>query len=394
MVKRGSRPTLKSSLSRYLPAIAILAIAVWYGRSRSGPDLVPLLHEIFPGASRFEQSEGIYAAYSIENSLVGWAATGSGSGFGGPMVVLVGLDTTGNVVGGRVVEQRETPIFFRMVRAPAFFAETVGTHFTEINYNYGEIVGVTGATMSSEAIISGVRDAVTSVAGPGFNVHIPLPEKPFEFGILELIILLLFVTAVATRRFRGRSADLIRWSSQVTGLVVIGFWKNSPITVAKITALMSGYFPDIRSNLDLYLLTGGFLFTVLIMGRSIYCTHVCPFGSVQQFINLIGGKRIKFPRWASRLMTGARDVIVFSVIVAALAMAQPALASYEPFAALFALRGTVLQWFLLFIVMVASLFIQRPWCNFFCPVRCCDRVVKDMRKRFTGFVEVESIECD
>ena len=393
-MKRGSRPTLKSSLSRYLPAIAILAIAVWYGKSKSGPDLEPLLHEIFPGASGFEQIEGIYAAYSVENSLLGWAATGSGSGFGGPMVVLVGLDTTGSVVGGRVVEHRETPLFFRMVRAPAFFAQTAGTHFTEINYIYGEIVGVTGATMSSEAIISGVRNAIASVAGPRFNIRIQRPEKPFEFGILELVILLLFVFAAATTRFRGRSADLVRWSSQVTGLVVIGFWKNSPITVAKITALMSGYFPDIRSNLALYLLIGGFLFTVLIMGRSIYCTHVCPFGAAQQLINLIGGKRIKFPRWASRLMTGARDVIVFSVIVAALAMAQPTLASYEPFAALFALKGTVLQWFLLFIVMVASLFIQRPWCNFFCPVRSCERVVKDMRKRVTGPVVAQGIECD
>jgi len=393
-VKRGSRPTLKSSLFSYLPAIAVLAIAIWFGRSRSGPDLVPVLHDIFPGASRFEQSEGIYAAYSNDNALLGWAATGSGSGFGGPMVVLVGLDTTGSVVGGRVVDQRETPLFFRMVRAPSFFTENAGTHFTEINYDYSEIVGVTGATMSSEAIVSGVRDAVTSVAGPRFNVHLPQPEKPFEFGILELVILLLFVTAVATRRFRGRSADLIRWSSQVTGLIVIGFWKNSPITVAKITALMSGYFPDIRSNLALYLLIGGFLSTALIVGRSIYCTHVCPFGAIQQLINLIGGKQIKFPQWASRLMIGTRDVIVFSVIIAALAMAQPALASYEPFAALFALKGTVLQWFLLFIVMVASLFIHRPWCNYFCPVRSCDRVVKDLRKRVTDPVELQNAEFD
>ena len=248
MEKRGSRPTLKNSLSRYLPAIAVLAIAIWYGRSSSGPDLVPVLHEIFPGASRFEQSEGIYAAYSIENSLLGWAAIGSGSGFGGPMVVLVGLDTTGNVVAGRVVEHRETPLFFRMVRAPAFFLEASGNHFTEINYTYNEIVGVTGATMSSEAIVSGVRDAISKVAGPKFNIRSPQPERSFEFGILELVILLLFVLAVATRRFRGRSAELVRWSSQVTGLIIIGFWKNSPITVAKITALLSGYFPDIRGE--------------------------------------------------------------------------------------------------------------------------------------------------
>ncbi len=393
-MKRGSRPTLKSSLFRYLPAIAILAIAVWYGRSRSGPDLVPFLHEIFPDASEFEQSEGVYAALSDDAELLGWAATGSGSGYGGPMLVVVGLDTSGSVVGSRVVEHRETPLFFRMVRAPAFFKEAEGRNFAEINYSYSEIVGVTGATMSSEAIVAGVRNAVAGIAGPEFNIRLPRPDRPFEFGIFELVILLLFVIAIIATRFRGRRADLIRWSSQAAGLLVIGFWKNSPITIAKITVLISGYFPDIRTNLSFYLLIGGFLFTVLVVGRGIYCTHICPFGAAQQFINMIGGKRIKLPPWSITLMTRMRSVIVFSVIIAALATAQPALTSYEPFAVLFALKGTVLQWFLLLIVMISSLFIQRPWCNFFCPVRSCERVVRDLRKRVTGLVEVQGIECD
>ncbi|MCK4771368.1 MAG: 4Fe-4S binding protein [Candidatus Latescibacteria bacterium] len=393
-MKRGPRPALKNGLLRYLFVIAVLSAALLYGSSRSGPDLMPHIREIFPLAASFEQSDGIYSAFSDQNDLLGWAAAGRASGFGGHMLVVVGIDTTGEVAGAKVVEHRETPLFFRVVRSSEFFGAIRGRSFEKVNYEYSDIVGVTGATRSSEAIVAGVRNAITRVSGPKFGVHMPAPERPFEFGILEVVVLLLFTVAVAAARLPDSLREVLRWASQVTGLLVIGFWKNSPITIAKITSLMSGYFPDIQSNLSLYLLIAGFMLTVLVLGRSIYCTHICPFGAAQQIINLIGGKNIKLPIWAARLMIMARNVIVFTAVVAAFITVQPALTSYEPFATLFALRGTVLQWLLLLVVMVTSLFIHRPWCNFLCPVRTCERVLQDIRRRSTGLREASDGVCE
>ncbi len=43
-------------------------------------------------------------------------------------------------------------------------------------------------------------------------------------------------------------------------------------------------------------------------------------------------------------------------------------AGYEPFATLFDLRGSMVQWALLIIVVLASLVMYRPFCNYLCPM--------------------------
>jgi polyferredoxin len=51
-----------------------------------------------------------------------------------------------------------------------------------------------------------------------------------------------------------------------------------------------------------------------------------------------------------------------------LAFRQPAAASYEPFGTLFDLTGSWPQWVLLVLVLLASLVIHRPFCNYLCPL--------------------------
>ena len=131
-------------------------------------------------------------------------------------------------------------------------------------------------------------------------------------------------------------------------------------------------------------LLGGFLITSILYGRNLYCLYACPFGAAQRVVGAIGGFRLKIPPWAARLMEGARNLVVFAAVFMALIALQPALASYEPFAALFALHGTTLQWFLLFIVLSASLLIQTPWCNFFCPMRTFELVILDTKRWVKG----------
>jgi polyferredoxin len=73
-------------------------------------------------------------------------------------------------------------------------------------------------------------------------------------------------------------------------------------------------------------------------------------------------------------------VVVFAALFAAFLTLRPVLASYEPFAALFSLHGTTLQWFLLFVVLVASLAVYTPWCNFFCPMRTFEVAIQDVKR--------------
>ncbi len=373
--------TPKAGLLRYVFVIAVLAAAVLYGRSRSGPIVAPYVRDIFPEAAQVEESDGIYTALTDTGELLGWAGLGSASGYGGPMLVVVGVDTDGEVVGARVVEHRETPVFVRMAKPYRFFASLDGESVERIDYDYEHVVGVTGASKSAGAITGGVRDAVTKIAARKLDIQLPTPRRPFEFGILEITILLLFAVGIGSQYVGTTLRERLRWVCQLTAILLVGFWTNSPLTLAKLTALMAGYFPSPRSNLSLYLLVAGFVLSVFVFGVSIYCTHVCPFGAVQRCVGLVGVKGTKLPPWSARLLRMLRYVVVFAAVVAALIVSNPALAGYEPFAVMFALKGTLPQWFLLLVVVLASLVIHRPWCHFLCPMRVLERILQDVRRR-------------
>ena len=53
---------------------------------------------------------------------------------------------------------------------------------------------------------------------------------------------------------------------------------------------------------------------------------------------------------------------------------------YEVYGTLFALVGTHLQFGLLAFVLIASLFVPRPWCRYLCPIRAVTDYLKLPRK--------------
>ena len=366
----------------YLFAVVALALALAYGRTRTAPDLTVPILEIFPAATTLVEQGGVFHVYGEEGGLIGWAAAGSASGYGGPLLLVAGVDTMGHVIGARIVEQRESPLFWSMVLSGAYFESITGSSYDEVDYDYEKVAGVTGATVSSEAVVESVRESIAEIAGAAFDVRLPLPRRPFEFGTLEITVLVLMAVGIAAQRIGGLTRRRIRWATQIAGLVVVGFWQGSPITLAKLAAIGSGYFPDPRVNSALYVLIAGFLITSIAWGRNIYCLYVCPFGAAQRCVGVIGGTRFELPMWSVRLMERLRDVIVFAALCMAFLTLQPALASYEPFAALFSLRGTNLQWLLLFIVLVASLALRNPWCRFWCPMRTIEAALREIRNLF------------
>jgi hypothetical protein len=378
-VSRGQPRKHRRKAFVYLAALVALAGALWYGRSRAAPNLTDPISEIFPSAVTFEVRGGIFHVYDEDGAQLGWAASGSAIGYGGPMLLVAGIDTLGQIVGVRVVEQRETPIFWRMARGEDILDSFTGTRFDEADYENAGVDWKTGATISTDAIIASLRTSVTAVAGEAFDVRLPLPARPFEFGILEITILALFAVGIVAQRSKSTKRRQVRWACQVVALVTVGFWKHSPISLAKIASMMAGYFPDPSSGLAIYLLVAGFLLTSILFGRNVYCLYVCPFNAAQRFVGLIGGASVKLPTWLVRAAEQIRNVLVFAAIFLAFLTLKPALASYEPFAALFSLTGTTLQWLLLFLVLTMSLVVTTPFCNLLCPVRTVEKTIQDVR---------------
>ena len=80
------------------------------------------------------------------------------------------------------------------------------------------------------------------------------------------------------------------------GLVVLGFLYNSPVTLAYITKLLLGYWPQWQTNLYWYFLIGGILFVFTVDNKNPYCQWICPFGAAQECMGVIGGARSRGSR--------------------------------------------------------------------------------------------------
>ena len=113
----------------------------------------------------------------------------------------------------------------------------------------------------------------------------------------------------------------------------------------------------------------------LIMGP-VFCGWVCPLGSFQEWIGILGKKILKkrynhlIPVTLDRILRYLRYVVLAWVIYATARTAQLAFSDFDPYFALFnfwtgevAVTGIII----LGVVMALSLVVERPFCKYACP---------------------------
>jgi polyferredoxin len=151
-------------------------------------------------------------------------------------------------------------------------------------------------------------------------------------------------------------------------MIVLGFIYTAPLTIAQIIALLSGYWPDWHNNLYWYLLIGGIIFVTTVDAKNPYCSWFCPFGAFQECLaQITNAKPYRSRRWGG-LFTWLQRGLAFSAVLIGLALRRPGVAGYEPFATLFDFRGNLVEVVFLLVVIMASLMMYRPFCNYLCPL--------------------------
>ncbi|MBE2269358.1 MAG: FMN-binding protein [Anaerolinea sp.] len=357
-----------------LTALLIL-VGAWligYFATQSQPALDAYVAEVLPQAERIETgADGLFTGYANDDSVVGYAKVGIASGYGGPIAMLVGTDANGVILDVSVISHSETPNFFRQLERAGFYRQ-----FTDANYGDSltvgdDIDGVSGATLSSEAVAQSIRQAVRGIASSAIaGAVIPPDNQPIKFGVPEVTLLALFIVSFFLHRIHARSPikRYGRWVVMAVGVLVLGFVLNKPLTLANIISLLAGYLPDWRNNLYWFLLLGGIVIVTSIQGKNPYCSWFCPFGAAQEFLGSLTGAKPYQPREIYSKLQWLQRGLAFTAIVLGLALRQPGAASYEPFGTLFDLEGTWAQWVLLALVLFGSLIIYRPFCNYLCPL--------------------------
>ncbi len=339
-----------------LLAVVAVVLAWFYGYFTSGADVAPLVPKVIPGVASVAIQGDLFVGSDDAGQIIGYAAMSTAPGYGGPIDVLVGVDPTGVVLGVEIVAQRESPGFFRLVTSSDLVAEYTGRAVTDPLRLGDDLDAITGATVSAEGVTNAVRAAVRIVAAAALDTPLPPESTPIRFGAPEIVLILLFVTGYVGHRVRKPAIKKrIRWATLLGGLIFLGFIYTAPLTITMIASLLSGYWPDWHTNLYWYLLIGGILFVTTVESKNPYCSWFCPFGAFQECLAAVSGAKVYRPRTLSDALKWVQRGLALAAILLGLALRRPGVAGYEPFATLFDLRGSMVQWALLIIVVLASL---------------------------------------
>lgn len=102
---------------------------------------------------------GIYRAMSGD-AQIGWALRVASRGYGGPMQLVIGLDTSGSVTGVSILTMNETPGLGTKVVSEKWFLEQfagLGSGFTDGDVRALDVIA--GSTRSSNGVRNGVAAA-------------------------------------------------------------------------------------------------------------------------------------------------------------------------------------------------------------------------------------------
>ena len=97
-----------------------------------------------------------YELFSGVNDPVGFVLPGVGEGWGGPIFMFIKTDTVGTIRRIHVWHHSETPIY--VVDLEGFLSTFAGFMAAEKLIWQSDVHGLTGATLTAEAVIAAVRD--------------------------------------------------------------------------------------------------------------------------------------------------------------------------------------------------------------------------------------------
>ena len=241
---------VKKKRWKYNEILAILvviwfAIAWFIGKQKSSENLVPFLTKAIPEAVDFKKvSSNVSQAIASDGKTLGFISTGEASGYGGPVNVVIAIDTVGNTTHLAVSNHRETPTCFDKTIKTDLLKNLVKTNSKDKIQIDEDIDGVAGATYTARAIIQSTQQAVHQVGRSVFNLEIPEDKRTIQFGFPEILLLVLFLVAFLQRKyFKGKTRNIIRWLTLLTGMIFLGFIFNRPYVLAHVNMVILGYFP-------------------------------------------------------------------------------------------------------------------------------------------------------
>ena len=207
-------------------------------------------------------------------------------------------------------------------------------------------------------------------------------QKP-RIAILLLLLfaltgILFFQDALARRK---PLYLMLRGGFLLVTLLFLGFYAGAQLSVLNVItfihSLMGGFKWDLFLLNPLVFILWGFVAVALLFwGRGVYCGWLCPFGALQELVNMaarrLGIRQIKVPWGLHERLWPIKYTAFLAILAISLSSMTWAfeLAEIEPFKTVIILKF-MREWpFVLYpvLLLTAGLFIERFYCRYLCPL--------------------------
>lgn len=205
---------------------------------------------------------------------------------------------------------------------------------------------------------------------PDFTSGYQYPEilhsVPMEqlWNVVDIVLLVAMMSVVVWAAYKKRSRAVI-YSLSIVSVLYFGFFRSGCVcSVGSIQNVVLAMV-DPSYNLPWYVLLI-FLLPIIfaiLFGR-VFCSGVCPLGALQEIVNV---KNFRI----SRAVTAALSVIpwvylAFTILYAA-TRSQFLICRFDPFVGIFRLGGDFGMIVFGVALLIMSVFVGRPFCQFLCP---------------------------
>ncbi len=333
----------------------------------SSQDLLSMV----PGAASFEHEispTDFYRMKDASGRVIGAAFVTSNippqvSGYGGELDVLVGIDPSGAITGIKILSHNETPQIMQKLLGSGFLSRFTGHKAGD---NFADIEAVSGATISSQAIVDDIKTSAAAVAaalaGKGGEAggYVSARTLPWLHAGAAIIMIGLCIASVLRP-----SVKKLRAIALVFSVIVIGLWLNTPITIGDIVDVRN-FAVSWAAKLPLAILMA-FALAASFWRGNLYCSYICPFGALQQGAAELMPAKCRPSDRMQRSLGWLRWFVAIATIYAIAGMGSYAFREIEPFALCFSRDPDLTTIIQTATVLAAALFVRRIWCRFFCP---------------------------
>jgi len=266
------------------------------------------LRRVFPTATAIAPDAGEPAVIRVtdaEGTPLGWALRTSPAadrviGYQGPTDAVVAFDTTGRVAGVLVTASYDNEPYVGYVRDDRAFRRLWrGMSLEEIagiDPAATGVEGVSGATMTSQAVAEGIVRAARAHAAVR-----PSPVAPDRMAIVRTVLdtvegpqwgaIAVILVGIVTAFTRLRGSWFGRLALPLVVLAYLGFGAGALVSQAQVWGWAQSGVP--RGAVVLAVLLAMSVLLPATTRRNVYCSHLCAHGAAQQLL-----ARVVKPRWS------------------------------------------------------------------------------------------------